>query len=122
MQYTGHPVNLFSAYSAKEAKEIIKVTPNIDVAIIDVVIKNDQAGLNFVKFIRTLYSMNKVRIILRTGNPRIAPQCEVTQHFEIDDYRDKTELTADPLFTTVYAALRSFNILKSIDKTSRGLE
>jgi response regulator RpfG family c-di-GMP phosphodiesterase len=122
MQYAGHPVELISAYSAHEAEEIIKVTPNIAVAIVDVVMENDQAGLDLVKIIRNQYGMNKVRIILRTGNPGMAPQREVIQHFEIDDYRDKTELTADRLFTAVYTALRSFNTLKIIDETSHGLE
>lgn len=122
MQYAGHSVELISAYSAREAEEIIKITPNIAVAIIDVVMENDQAGLDLVKIIRDQYSMSKLRIILRTGNPGLAPQREVIQHFEIDDYRDKTELTSDRLFTAVYTALRSFNTLKIIDETSHGLE
>lgn len=122
MQYAGHSVELISAFTAREAEEIIKVTPNIAVAIIDVVMENDQAGLDLVKIIRDEYSMDKVRIILRTGNPGMAPQREVIQHFEIDDYRDKTELTADRLFTAVYTALRAFNTLKIIDETSHGLE
>lgn len=122
MQFAGLPIELISAYSAKEAEEIIKDKPNIAVAIIDVVMENDQAGLDLIKKMRSQYGMNKVRIILRTGNPGMAPQREVIQHFEIDDYRDKTELTADRLFTAVYTALRSFNTLKTIDETSHGLE
>ena len=122
MKYAGRSVELISAYSAKEAEEIIKVSPNIAVAIVDVVMENDQAGLDLIKIMRDQYSMNKVRIILRTGNPGMAPQREVLQHFEIDDYRDKTELTADRLFTAVYTALRSYNTLKTIDETSHGLE
>ncbi len=122
MQFSGHPVELISAYSAKEAEEIIKASPDIAVAIIDVVMENDQAGLNLVKIIRNQHGMTKVRIILRTGNPGTAPQREVIQHFEIDDYRDKTELTSDRLFTAVYTALRAFNTLKIIDETSHGLE
>lgn len=122
MKYAEHPIELISAYSAQEAEEIIKVTPNIAVAIIDVVMENDQAGLGLVKIIRNNYSMNRVRIILRTGNPGMAPEREVIKHFEIDDYRDKTELTADRLFTAVYTALRSFNTLKTIDETAQGLD
>ena len=122
MRYAGHSVELISAFSAKEAEEIIKVTPNIAVAIVDVVMENDHSGLDLVKIMRGQYSMNKVRIILRTGNPGMAPQREVIQHFEIDDYRDKTELTADRLFIVVYTALRSYNTLKIIDETSNGLE
>ncbi|MFZ4710052.1 MAG: response regulator, partial [Zwartia sp.] len=94
MQYDGRPIELISAYSAKEAEEIIKVTPSIAVAIIDVVMEHDQAGLDLVKIIRNQYGMKQVRIILRTGNPGMAPEREVIQHLEIDDYRDKTELTA----------------------------
>jgi response regulator RpfG family c-di-GMP phosphodiesterase len=122
MKYAGSPVELIRAYSAQEAEEIIKITPDIAVAIIDVVMENDQAGLDLVKIIRNRYGMNRIRIILRTGNPGMAPEREVIQHFEIDDYRDKTELTADRLFTAVYTALRSFNTLKTIDETAHGLD
>ena len=122
MKYDELPVELLSAYSAQEAEEVIKTTPNIAVAIIDVVMENDQAGLDLVKVIRNHYGMNRIRIILRTGNPGMAPEREVIQHFEIDDYRDKTELTADRLFTAVYTALRSFNTLKTIDETAHGLD
>ncbi len=122
MQYAGRPIELISAYSAQEAEEIIKVTPSIAVAVIDVVMEHDQAGLDLVKVIRNQYGMNKVRIILRTGNPGMAPEREVIQHLEIDDYRDKTELTADRLFSVVYTALRSYHALKTIAETSRGLE
>ena len=122
MHYAGRPIELISAYSAQEAEEIIKVTPNIAVAIIDVVMEHDQAGLDLVKMIRNQYGMKQVRIILRTGNPGMAPEREVIQHFEIDDYRDKTDLTADRLFAVVYTALRSYHALKTIDETSHGLE
>jgi len=122
MQYAGQAIELISAYSAQEAEDIIKVTPDIAVAVIDVVMEHDQAGLDLVKIIRNQYGMKQVRIILRTGNPGMAPEREVIQHFEIDDYRDKTDLTADRLFAVVYTALRSYHALKTIDETSHGLE
>lgn len=122
MHYAGQSIELISAYSAQEAEEIIKVTPNIAVAMIDVVMEHDQAGLDLVKIIRNQYGMKQVRIILRTGHPGMAPEREVIQHFEIDDYRGKTELTADRLFAVVYTALRSYHALKTNDETSRGLE
>ena len=37
MQYAGQAIELISAYSAQEAEDIIKVTPDIAVAVIDVV-------------------------------------------------------------------------------------
>ena len=116
------PVELISAYSAEEARAIVAETPDIAVALIDVVMENDQAGLELVRDIRERYDRPLTRIILRTGHPGLAPEREVIQHFEIDDYRDKTELTSDRLFTSVFAALRAYRTLKMLDQTADGLE
>lgn len=116
------PVELISAFSAEEARAIVADTPDIAVALIDVVMENDQAGLDLVRDIRERFDRQLTRIILRTGHPGLAPEREVIQHFEIDDYRDKTELTSDRLFTSVYAALRAYRTLKMLDQTADGLE
>ena len=50
-----------------------------------------------------------VRIILRTGQPGQAPERRVIVDYDINDYKAKTELTADKLFTTLTAALRSLS-------------
>jgi response regulator RpfG family c-di-GMP phosphodiesterase len=72
--------------------------------------------------IRARFGMELTRIILRTGNPGMAPEREVIQHFQIDDYRDKTELTADRLFTAVYTALRAYQSMQTLRQTALGLE
>jgi signal transduction histidine kinase len=63
-----------------------------------------------------------VRIILRTGQPGQAPERRVIVDFDINDYKAKTELTADKLFTTLTAALRGYQQLQRMEETRRGLE
>ena len=101
LSYGGRPVEIISAHSAEEARKIIETRRDIAVALVDVVMEDDQAGLTLVRDMREVYGMNLTRIILRTGNPGLAPEREVIQHFQIDDYRDKTELTSDRLYTSV---------------------
>jgi signal transduction histidine kinase len=63
-----------------------------------------------------------VRIILRTGQPGQAPERRVVVDYDINDYKAKTELTADKLFTTLTAALRGYQQLQRLTETRRGLE
>ena len=63
-----------------------------------------------------------MRIILRTGQPGQAPERRVIVDYDINDYKAKTELTADKLFTSLTAALRSYQQLQRMVETRRGLE
>ncbi len=63
-----------------------------------------------------------MRIILRTGQPGQAPERRIIVDYDINDYKAKTELTADKLFTSLTAALRAYQQLKRLDETRRGLE
>src|SRR6202043_2949440 len=83
----------------------------------DVVMETDDAGLKLVDFIRPQLKNESVRIILRTGQPGQAPERQV-----IDDYKAKAELTADKLFTSLTAALRSYQQIQRMVETRRGLE
>jgi hypothetical protein len=42
--------------------------------------------------------------------------------YDINDYKDKTELTAQKLFTVVYASLRSYRDIIALEKNKQGLE
>src|SRR5947208_4866265 len=84
--------------------------------------ETDAAGLDLVEFIRTELKNETVRIILRTGQPGQAPERRVIVDYDINDYKAKTELTADKLFTALTAALRSHQQLQRMMETRRGLE
>jgi response regulator RpfG family c-di-GMP phosphodiesterase len=122
LRFDGRPLRLLSAYSAAQARTLLEQHPDIAVAVVDVVMENDQAGLELVMDMRSRFGLALTRIILRTGNPGMAPEREVIQHFQIDDYRDKTELTADRLYTAVYTALRAYQSMQALQQTATGLE
>lgn len=115
-------ITFFSAYSGKEAKEIIKNNDDIALILLDVVMETEEAGLAVVKYIRDILNNKIVRIILRTGQPGQIPEDVVIVNYDINDYKSKTELTNKKLFTTVVTALRSFSSLNQIESSKSELE
>ena len=80
------------------------------------------AGLQLVKYIRETLQNPFVRIVLRTGQPGHAPEKEVIIRYEINDYKNKTELTDQKLFTLVTASLRSYEHVMTIESYRQHLE
>jgi signal transduction histidine kinase/CheY-like chemotaxis protein len=118
----GQGLEILSAYSAAEGRELMRNHPDVAVVLLDVIMESDTAGLNLVEFIRDELKNDTVRIILRTGQPGQAPERRVIVDYDINDYKAKTELTADKLFTALTAALRSYQQLQRMVETRRGLE
>src|SRR3954470_18972532 len=118
----GQALEILSAYSAAEGQVLMREHPDIAAVLLDVIMETDVAGLDLVEFIRNEIKNETVRIILRTGQPGQAPERRVIVQYDINDYKAKTELTADKLFTSLTAALRSYQQLERMVQTRRGLE
>ena len=118
----GQSLEILSAYSAAEGRQLMRNHPDVAVVLLDVIMESDTAGLDLVEFIRKDLKNDTVRIILRTGQPGQAPERRVIVDYDINDYKAKTELTADKLFTAMTAALRSHQQLQRMIETRRGLE
>jgi signal transduction histidine kinase len=118
----GRGLEILSAYSAAEGRTLMRAHPDIAAVLLDVIMETDGAGLDLVEFIRNEIKNETVRIILRTGQPGQAPERRVIVDYDINDYKAKTELTADKLFTSLTAALRSYQQLERMVQTRRGLE
>ncbi|MCB1633994.1 MAG: DUF3369 domain-containing protein [Xanthomonadales bacterium] len=121
-RFENRPLQFLHAYSADEARRLLREVDDIAVALLDVVMESDQAGLDLVHFIREELGNHFVRIVLRTGQPGQAPEHEVIAEYDINDYKDKTELTAQKLRTTVYATLRAYRDIMFIERNKQGLE
>ncbi len=121
MQFHGRNLELLSAYSAAEAFETLKNNPDIAVLLLDVVMETDDAGLKLVHRIRQELGNSLVRIVLRTGQPGQAPEQEVIINYDINDYKAKTELTTQKLFTTVISSLRAFESLYALENHRIGM-
>ncbi|SFI52027.1 ATP-binding response regulator [Bradyrhizobium sp. cf659] len=118
----GQGLEILSAYSAAEGRKLMAAHSDIAAVLLDVIMETDVAGLELVEFIRNEIKNETVRIILRTGQPGQAPERRVIVQYDINDYKAKTELTADKLFTSLTAALRSYQQLERMVQTRRGLE
>lgn len=118
----GRPLEFLHAYSGKESVQLMRERPDVAVILMDVVMETDHAGLDAIDAIRNELGNQFVRIILRTGQPGQAPERQVITDYDINDYKEKTELTATKLFTVVYTAIASYRDLTSLDQNRRGLE
>lgn len=122
MKFSGRRVQLFSAYSAEEAKKVLHEEADIAVAVVDVVMESEHAGLELVEYIREELGNGYIRLVIRTGQAGSAPEREVIDHYDIDDYKDKTELTAQKLYTAIRSALKAYRDIMIIESNRQGLE
>ncbi|MEH8021770.1 EAL domain-containing protein [Rheinheimera metallidurans] len=118
----GRQLVFHHAYSGKTAIEFLRVNPQIALVLLDVVMESDDAGLKVVRQIRDELCMEELRIVLRTGQPGYAPEESVIKEYDINDYKTKTELTRSKLVTSIIASLRSYQQIRTINQSRRGLQ
>jgi len=93
LQVDDRPLVFLKAHSAKGAMQLFEEHSDIAIAMVDVVMENDHAGLDLVKWIRESHKNTSTRLVLRTGQPGQAPEEDVIRNYDINDYKNKTELT-----------------------------
>lgn len=121
-QILNRPLQLEHCYSAAEARARLTEDQNFAVILLDVVMENEHAGLDMVGYIREVLDMQATRVILRTGQPGYAPELTIFNHYDIDDYRTKSELTRTRLITCITSALRSYRQIRALSRQREGLE
>ncbi|MDP3669288.1 MAG: DUF3369 domain-containing protein [Telluria sp.] len=121
VSFKGRELELFSAYSGEEGFRLLRDTSDIALVLLDVVMETDSAGLVLARRIREELGNQIVRVVLRTGQPGQAPEQRVIVEYDINDYKAKTELTNQKLFTTVIAALRAYESLIMLERSRVGL-
>lgn len=105
----GLPLRLHTAASRGEAEAFLKTHPegrHLALAIIDVVMETDDAGLELCRWIREELGDRLLPLIVRTGQPGKAPEREVIDRYEISGYVNKIEATETRLYSIVKAAAR----------------
>ena len=118
----GRPIEYLHAYTGREAVDLMTGHPDVAMVLMDVVMETETAGLDAVDTIRNRLKNKTVRIVLRTGQPGQAPEGEVIKRYDINDYKEKTELTAKKLFTVVYTGLTLYHDLRLREHSQAGLE
>ena len=120
-QYQGKNLTLYHAYNSEQALKFIQSIDNLSLILLDVVMETDDAGLKIAGHVREVFNNTLVRIILRTGQPGEMPEHEVMLNYDINDYKSKTELTKQRLFTSITASLRTYEHLIQLDEMTKEL-
>ena len=117
------PFALTSLKSMKEAIALLndKNAPRFQVAIVDVVMESSDAGLRLCEYMRA-NCPSSLRIVLRTGQPGVAPEEQVLNEYDIDYYLAKAEATPEKLFAVVRACLRSSQDISTLLAFGRQLQ
>lgn len=122
MEIDGQPLHLQHAYSAAQALELIAAQEDFAVMLLDVVMEQEDAGLQVVQKVRQELQRDALRIILRTGQPGYAPELETIRHYDINDYKTKSELTRVRLFTCLMTAVRTYRQIRMQMKIRHGFQ
>jgi len=117
----GRRLQIIDCYSAEEAKQVLQREQDIALILLDVVMEREHAGLELVHYIRHDLGNSKTRIVLRTGQAGQAPQEQVIRDYDINDYKEKIELTHAKLLTIFYASLRAYRDLQQLETSRAGL-
>lgn len=121
VSFAGRSLEFVHCYSGDEARKAMERESHIALMLLDVVMETDHAGLDVAKYVRETIGNHDVRIVLRTGQPGQAPEREVITAFDINDYKEKTDLTSSKLFTLVYSSLRAYRDITTITASKKGL-
>jgi CheY-like chemotaxis protein len=122
VEVDGRPIEIIDVYSGDEARDYLLKHRDVALALVDVVMESDHAGLDFVQWVRETQKNKAIRLVLRTGQPGQAPERHVVVNYDIDDYKTKSELTAQKLFTLLHASLRSYRQIRALERSMHGLE
>jgi CheY-like chemotaxis protein len=110
------PLKIYTAASKAEAVELLntklavagKPGATVAVALIDVVMETDHAGLDLCKQIRGEMKNWSSQLYIRTGQPGIAPERKVIDEYDISGYISKVEATEQKLYTLIKSGVRQW--------------
>jgi len=114
IQVYNKKLTIYSVYSEKDACEFIQNNPQINLILLDMIMEDDDSGLNVAKYIRSELKNLKVRIILRSGNSDIDSLNDFVHKFDISDCKIKNELSAKQFRNSIIAAIEEYDDLSEI--------
>lgn len=111
----GRRLELISAMSAEEARQKLTEHKDIALALIDVIMETPTAGLDLVNYIRNVLNNHLIRLVIRTGQPDEVPEREIIEKYDINDYKEKTDLSVDKFYTVVRSSIRQYAHLLELE-------
>ena len=108
----GVGVEILKASSAAEARRLLTARTDIAVAVIDVIMETESAGLDLVRWLAESPAHAATRRVLHTGQPGEGREEQVTRAADIHDYWAKGTLRAPELRRRLLFQLRQHRDLK----------
>lgn len=110
------PLKIHTAASKEQAIELLNTKlavsgmpgATVAVALIDVVMETDHAGLDLCKQIRGVMKNWSSQLYIRTGQPGIAPERKVIDEYDISGYISKVDATEQKLYTLIKSGVRQW--------------
>jgi CheY-like chemotaxis protein len=108
----GVPLKLHTCTSMAEAIALCNTKadflPSLAVALVDVVMETDSAGLDLCRYVREERKNALTQLFIRTGQPGIAPERSVIDRYDINGYFTKAEATEDKLYSMIKSGVRQY--------------
>ncbi|PHR72312.1 MAG: two-component system response regulator [Arcobacter sp.] len=121
-EYDNKELEIISTYTGKETIEVLKQNPDVVLLLLDVIMETDDAGLEVCKKIRNELNNHSIQIILRTGQASDIPPYTVVTEYEINDYKEKTELSSEKLKISLITAIRAYENIKELKEANEKIE
>ncbi|CAM2887427.1 EAL domain-containing protein [Pseudoalteromonas distincta] len=118
----GCTIEILVANSISQAALVLSSHPDIALTFIDVVLEEDDSGLRLVDTIREVLGNSDMRIVLLTGQPGFAPEQHVMKSLDIDEYWNKSDVSAEKLQSIVTSNLRTWQYISQISSARKGLQ
>jgi len=116
MDFVNFGIEMISANSAAEAKDMLHKHKDIAMALIDVVMETPEAGLDLVNYIRNEINNQEIRLIIRTGQANSFPHIDVVKQYDINDFKEKTDLTLEKLYTTIRSSIKQYEQIHELQR------
>ena len=120
--FEGRKIEILRASSAASAATILSKRQDISVILLDIVMETDDAGFYLIDPIRNVIGDELIRIVVLTGQPGVKPHDNAINEYNISEYWNKTDLSADKLKSVVVSNLRTWQLSQELKIARRGLQ
>lgn len=110
----GKKIKVLHANYAKEAKQLIKGNQDIALAFVDIAMITPGAGLELVDYIRYDLHNRDMRVVILDSNDSPVPASTLIERYDINDYKNRTNIESKELFIYVRTALKQYEQFKEL--------
>jgi len=110
----GKKIKLLHAHDAKEAKQLIKENQDIALVFVDIAMITPGAGLALVDYIRYELHNQDMRVVILDSNDSPVPASTLIERYDINDYKNRTNIESQQIFIYVRTALKQYEQFKEL--------